>query len=171
VPHASVIVPIDIYPIVPDDVPAIARLARATWRDAYIEIISPEQIEYMLAQRYDHERLRIDTQDPQKWLHQACLDGALAGFAACEIYKGEFKLDKLYVHPDMQRKGIGAALVGHAASLAHEQGFPSIILAVNKKNGQAIHAYMRYGFHVRDKTITDIGNGFMMDDYIMEKLL
>ncbi|MDR2015174.1 MAG: GNAT family N-acetyltransferase [Azoarcus sp.] len=162
---------IDIRPITPDDVPAIASLARTTWLNAYANILSPEQIDYMLAQRYDHARLRTEAGDPQKWLRQACLDGILAGFAACEIHKGEFKLDKLYIHPDMQRKGIGAALVNHVATLARERGFSAMILAVNKQNEQGIHAYTQYGFRVRDKTVTDIGNGFVMDDYIMEKTL
>ncbi|MCL2645192.1 MAG: GNAT family N-acetyltransferase [Betaproteobacteria bacterium] len=163
--------PIDIRPITPDDVPAIVSLARATWLDTYTSIISLEQIDYMLAQRYDRERLCAETKDPQKWLRQACLDGVLAGFAACEIYKGEFKLDKLYIHPSMQRKGIGAALVDYAAALARKQGFSTMILAVNKQNEQAIRAYTLYGFHVRDKIETDIGSGFVMDDYVMEKKL
>ncbi|MCL2591077.1 MAG: GNAT family N-acetyltransferase [Betaproteobacteria bacterium] len=161
--------PIDIRPITPNDVSAIASLARTTWLDAYADILSPEQIEYMLAQRYDHERLCAETQDPQKWLRQASLNGVLAGFAACEVYKGEFKLDKLYIHPDMQRKGVGAALVNHVATIAREQGFSVMILAVNKHNERAIRAYNRYGFHVRDKIVTDIGSGFIMDDYVMEK--
>jgi ribosomal protein S18 acetylase RimI-like enzyme len=162
---------IDIRPITPADVPAIAGLARTTWLDAYAEIILPEQIDYMLAQRYDQTRLCLDTEDPQKWLRQACLDGVLAGFAACEIYKGEFKLDKLYILPEMQRKGIGAALVNHVAEIARERGFSAMILAVNKQNEQAIRAYTQYGFRVRDKAVTDIGHGFVMDDYIMEKTL
>jgi ribosomal protein S18 acetylase RimI-like enzyme len=163
--------PIDIRPITPDDVPAIVELARTTWLDAYGDIISPEQIDYMLAQRYDHARLRFDAEDPQKWLCQAYLDGVLAGFAACEIHKGEFKLDKLYIHPSMQRKGIGAALVGHVAAIARERGFFAMILAVNKQNEQAVRAYTQYGFRVREKAVTDIGHGFVMDDYIMEKPL
>ena len=162
---------VDICPILPDDVSAIVDLARTTWLDAYADFISPEQIDYMLAQRYDYAHLCAETEDPQKWLHQAHVDGVLAGFAACEIHKGEFKLDKLYIHPAMQRKGIGAALIEHAAAIAREQGFSAMILAVNKQNEQAIHAYTRYGFHVRDKTVTDIGNGFVMDDYVMEKTL
>ncbi|MCL2160614.1 MAG: GNAT family N-acetyltransferase [Betaproteobacteria bacterium] len=161
--------PIDIRPILPDDVPAIVGLARTTWLDAYKIIISPEQIDYMLAQRYNPARLCAEAEDPQKWLRQAYVDGVLAGFAACEIHKGEFKLDKLYIRPDMQRKGIGAALIEHTAAIAREQGFSSMILAVNKQNEQAIHAYTQYGFRVRDKTVTDIGNGFTMDDYVMEK--
>lgn len=163
--------PIDILPIAPENIPAIAALARATWLDAYAEIISLEQIDYMLAQRYDSARLRAEIADPQKWLHQALLDGVLAGFAACEICKSEFKLDKLYIRPDMQRKGVGAALVRHAATLAREHGFSAMILAVNKQNEQAIRAYTQYGFHIRDKIVADIGDSFVMDDYIMEKAL
>lgn len=160
---------IDIRPIAPEDLPTIAALARATWLDAYAGIISREQIDYMLAQRYDPERLKADTGNPEKWLHQVFIDGVRAGFAACEICGDEFKLDKLYIHPDMQRKGAGAALIAHAAALARDRGYPAMILAVNKNNAQALRAYDRYGFHVRDKTVTDIGNGFIMDDYIMEK--
>lgn len=163
--------PFEIRPIAPEDIPAIAALARTVWLDAYAETISPAQIDYMLAQRYDHARLLADLETPEKWLHQVFVDSARAGFAACEIYKGEFKIDKLYIHPDMQRRGIGAALVEHAAGLARERGFSAMILAVNKKNEQARRAYAKYGFRVRDKTVVDIGGGFVMDDYIMEKTL
>jgi ribosomal protein S18 acetylase RimI-like enzyme len=159
---------IDISPIEPVDIPAIVALARATWLDAYAGIISREQIDYMLAQRYARTGLEADIENPEKWLYQAFIDGTLAGFAACEICKGEFKLDKLYIHPGMQRRGAGAALVDHAAALARDRGYPGMILAVNKNNARAIRAYMKYGFRVRDKIVTDIGGGFVMDDYIME---
>ncbi|MDR0702166.1 MAG: GNAT family N-acetyltransferase [Azoarcus sp.] len=160
---------IDIRPIEPEDIPAIVALAKTTWLDAYAGIISSGQIDYMLAQRYARAGLETDIENPGKWLHQAFIDGMLAGFAACEICKGEFKLDKLYIHPAMQRKGAGAALVDHATALARGQGYPGMILAVNKNNARAIRAYMKYGFRVRDKVVTGIGGGFVMDDYIMEK--
>ncbi|MDR1463488.1 MAG: GNAT family N-acetyltransferase [Azoarcus sp.] len=160
---------IDIRPITPEDIFAIVTLARATWLDAYAGIIPREQIDYMLAQRYDRAGLEADIENPEKWLHQALIDGVLAGFAACEICNEEFKLDKLYIHPGMQRNGAGAALVAHAAALARGHGHSGMILAVNKHNEQAIRAYIKYGFRVRDKIVTPIGGGFVMDDYIMEK--
>ncbi|MDR3087740.1 MAG: GNAT family N-acetyltransferase [Azoarcus sp.] len=168
---------IDIRPISPEEVSAIAALARTVWLDAYSGILTRAQIDYMLAQRYSAAQLETDIAAPNKWLYQAFLDGFRAGYAACELCEGkgkgkaEFKLDKLYVHPAMQRRGIGAALVEHAATLARAEGFSAMILAVNKKNEQAIRAYTGYGFNVRDKTVTDIGNGFIMDDFIMEKKL
>jgi ribosomal protein S18 acetylase RimI-like enzyme len=159
---------IEIRPILPEDVPAIAELARIIWRDAYSGIITAGQIDYMLAQRYDHDRLRADLAHPRKWLVQAFLGDFRAGFACSEIDDAsEFKLDKLYIHPGAQRRGVGRALVAHVLANAKRQGFAAVILAVNKQNAQAIHAYTRYGFSIRAKTMTDIGGGYVMDDYIM----
>ncbi|MDR1423001.1 MAG: GNAT family N-acetyltransferase [Azoarcus sp.] len=160
---------IAIRPITPDDIGAIASLARAAWFSAYSDILPPGQIDYMLAQRYGHGRFDADLADPQKWLHQALIDDVRAGFATCDIHEGEFRLHELYIHPDMQHRGLGAALVAHAAGLAREHGYPALILAVNKNNAQAIRAYDKYGFRVRDEIVADIGGGFVMDDYIMEK--
>jgi ribosomal protein S18 acetylase RimI-like enzyme len=163
---------VTIRPIAPDDIPAIAALARTTWLSAYANILPHGQIDYMLAQRYSSERLKTDIEDARKWLHQAFVDDVRAGFAACEVHDGhdgELKLDKLYIHPDMQRRGVGGALIHHTASLARQHGFSTLILAVNKNNEQALHAYTKYGFRTREKTVTDIGGGFVMDDYIMEK--
>ncbi|MDR2261675.1 MAG: GNAT family N-acetyltransferase [Azoarcus sp.] len=162
---------IDIRPIAPDEAPAIAALAGVVWLDAYSGILSRAQIDYMLARRYDHARLRAECGDPAKWLRQAFAGDFRAGFAACEICGGAFKLDKLYVHPAMQRRGVGAALVAHAAALARGAGYSAMILAVNKNNAQALRAYAKYGFRVREAAVTDIGGGFEMDDYIMEKTL
>ena len=158
-----------IRPISPDDIDAIASLAHAAWFGAYGGILPPGQIDYMLAQRYGRGRFDADLADPQKWLHQAFIGDVRAGFATCDIHEGEFRLHELYIHPDMQHRGVGAVLAAHALSLAREHGYPALILAVNKNNAQAIRAYGKYGFQVRDKIVTDIGGGFVMDDYVMEK--
>jgi len=46
-----------------------------------------------------------------------------------------------------------------------------VILAVNKRNTAAINSYRKYGFAVREAIVDDIGHGFVMDDFIMEKML
>jgi ribosomal protein S18 acetylase RimI-like enzyme len=160
---------IDIKPIAPPDIPAIAALAREIWQAAYSGIICREQIDYMLEARYDHERLRNDLASPDKWLDQAFVDERRIGFACCELCKGEYKLDKLYIHPDLQRQGAGGALIAHVFARAKKLGYPCVILAVNKKNEKAIKAYHKHGFSIRESVRTDIGRGFVMDDYIMEK--
>ena len=160
---------IDIKPVTPPDVPAIAALARKIWQATYSDIITRQQIDYMLEQRYNSARLNDDLKAPDKWFDQIFADDHRAGFAACELCKVEYKLDKLYVHPDFQRKGLGGALITHAAARARKLGYPAVILAVNKHNENAIKAYQKHGFSVRESVETNIGQGFIMDDYIMEK--
>ena len=162
---------IQIRPVTPPDVPAISSLAREIWQATYPGIITQEQIDFMLEQRYGHERLYDDLEDADKWLDQAFQVDRRVGFAFSEIYKGEFKLDKLYIHPDVQRQGVGGQLIGHVAARAAKLGYPCVILQVNKRNAKAINSYMKYGFAVRTSTMDDIGGGFVMDDFVMEKKL
>lgn len=162
---------IEIRPITPPDVPAISALAREIWQASYPGIITQEQIDFMLEQRYGHERLYDDLEDADKWLDQAFLDGRRIGFAFSEIYKGEFKLDKLYIHPDVQRQGVGGQLIAHVAERAKKHGYPCVVLAVNKRNEKAINSYKKYGFTVRETIVDDIGQGYVMSDFVMEKKL
>lgn len=162
---------IEIRPVTPPDVPAIAALAREIWQATYPGIITQEQIDFMLEQRYGHERLYDDLEDLHKWLDQAFLDGRRIGFAFSEVYQGEFKLDKLYIHPEVQRRGVGGLLIGHVAERARREGYPCVILQVNKRNVNAINSYRKYGFEIREATVDDIGHGYVMDDYVMEKKL
>ena len=162
---------IEIRPVTPPDVPAISALAREIWQATYPGIITQEQIDFMLEQRYGHERLYDDLEDVHKWLDQAFYNGRRVGFAFSEIYKGEFKLDKLYIHPDVQRQGVGGQLIEHVAARAKKNGYPCVVLAVNKHNDKAIGSYKKYGFAVRESIVDDIGRGFVMDDFVMEKKL
>ena len=162
---------IQIRRVTPPDVPAISALAREIWQATYPGIITQEQIDFMLEQRYGHERLYDDLEDADKWLDQAFYDGRRVGFAFSEIRKGEFKLDKLYIPPDVQRKGVGGQLIEHVAARARKLGYPCVVLAVNKRNVNAIGSYRKYGFVVRESIVDDIGRGFVMDDYVMEKKL
>lgn len=162
---------IDIRPITPPEVPAIASLAREIWQASYPEIITQAQIDFMLEQRYGHERLYDDLEDAHKWLDQAFFDGRRVGFAFSELRGDEFKLDKLYIHPDVQRRGVGGQMIEHVAARARRLGHDCVILQVNKRNVKAINSYMKYGFVVRETMVDDIGSGYVMDDFVMEKKL
>ncbi|MBU6402017.1 MAG: GNAT family N-acetyltransferase [Verrucomicrobia bacterium] len=82
---------------------------------------------------------------------------------------GDLKLHKLYVHPAWQRRGLGTQLLRHVEQTARAGGFRTLVLSVNKANAQAIAAYRKNGFTVREAIVTDIGGGFVMDDYVMAK--
>ena len=153
------------------DVDAVARLARVVWQATYPPLISQAQIDHMLADRYAPDRIRAQLADPRHawWVAQG--DGAPLGFCHAYLEAPGCKLDKLYVHPDHQRRGIGAALLREAEAWARAREAKRLWLQVNRGNAQAIRAYEKYGFRVVASRVFDIGNGFVMDDHVMERTL
>jgi ribosomal protein S18 acetylase RimI-like enzyme len=98
-------------------------------------------------------------------------DGGLVAFAAWGPPGPSTKLHKLYVDPAHQRRGLGRGLVARVEELARAAGAGRLTLNVNKRNDAAVAAYRRWGFEVTSAVVLDIGGGFVMDDWIMEKAL
>jgi len=168
---AALRVSCEIGPLRLDEAEALVELAGRVWRAHYPGILSAEQIEYMLAQRYKPGLVRQLLARGDLWL--AARGGSdLVGFAhAHPLQAGDWKLDKLYVAADLQRHGIGGALIAAVAAEARKHAVQRLILRVNRQNHAAIQAYLKHGFKVADLIVEDIGNGFYMDDYIMLKEL
>jgi ribosomal protein S18 acetylase RimI-like enzyme len=156
-----------VRPLAEGESETLSRLAREIWLAHYPGIISREQIDYMLNERYSPAAIRAGMAG-QCW-RTAWLDGAMTGFAHGHAEEaGSWKLDKLYVHPRHQRQGIGRALVQAVAAAARAAGARRLLLRVNRHNTDALAAYARYGFRVYGEHVLDIGNGFVMDDYLLE---
>lgn len=162
-----------ISPLTAADVEPVAALARQVWQHTYPGIISQQQIDFMLAQRYSPQLLLAELSKPDIWWDKLTLDGQLAGFISCFLSTkaGEMKLDKLYVDPQRQRMGLGSRLVDDVVARACAAGCHTLMLAVNKGNERAIAAYRKQGFTVRESVCVDIGDGFVMDDFIMARSL
>jgi ribosomal protein S18 acetylase RimI-like enzyme len=154
-----------------DDADAVSALARIVWQATYPPLVSQAQIDAMLADRYAPQRIREQLDDPRQAWWGARTDQALAGFAHAGLDESGCKLDKLYVHPERQRHGIGAALLREVEAWARAQQARRLWLQVNRGNAQAIRAYEKYGFRIIESRVFDIGGGFVMDDHLMEKRL
>ncbi|MDP2057339.1 MAG: GNAT family N-acetyltransferase [Thiobacillus sp.] len=153
------------------DIDAVSALARVVWQATYPPLISQAPIDAMLADRYAPARVREQLDDPGHAWWVARQDPALAGFAHAIRDETGCKLDKLYVHPAQQRRGIGAALVRAVEDWARRQQARHLWLQVNRGNTQAIRAYEKYGFQIVASRVFDTGNGFVMDDHVMERVL
>lgn len=162
-----------IRPLADVDLERVALVAREIWYQHYPGIITVRQIEFMLKQRYRPEVIRAQLVAGQSWWYGAWAGDDLSGFAACEPGNHPFamKLDKLYVRLRYRGQGHGRALMEQAERLARERGCARIYLQVNKYNARSIQFYLRSGFAVSDAVRVEIGNGFVMDDYIMDRPL
>jgi ribosomal protein S18 acetylase RimI-like enzyme len=158
-----------IRPLETQDIECVSALAREIWRAHYPGIISVEQIEYMLAQRYDPAIIRAELAQGGKWWDVLVCSGDIVSFASCfpADEPGAMKFDKLYVHPRCQRRGYGSMLIEHVCARTARHGLRRLMLAVNRNNRNAIAAYRKHGFEIREAIVKDIGGGFVMDDYIM----
>jgi ribosomal protein S18 acetylase RimI-like enzyme len=162
-----------ILPVREADLPELIALARDIWYKHYPAIVSIEQIEYMLAQRYHPDVIREQLASREAWWDKLSIGAQMVGFSACEVGAdpSELKLDKLYVSYELRGRGLGSLLLRHIAQRAREAGFRAVYLQVNKNNHSAIRAYERNGFSIREAAQFDIGNGFIMDDFVMAKPL
>jgi ribosomal protein S18 acetylase RimI-like enzyme len=153
------------------DVERLIALAREIWYAHYSAIIGAAQIEYMLGQRYNLETVRAELRQRGLWWDKLVVGTEMAGFASYFLTQaaGEMKLDKLYVHPRHQRHGYGGMMIARACGVACSRGCNRLVLAVNKNNRSAIDTYLKHGFRIADAVVKDIGDGFVMDDYIMVK--
>lgn len=160
-----------IAPLAEGDIAAVIELAGVIWRHHYPGIVSMEQIDYMLAQRYTPAIMRAQMHSGNAWWDKAALDGRIMGFAQYELYERSMKLDKLYVHQDFQRRGYGGRMLAHVEEQARRRRLSAVRLNVNKHNVKSIAAYRKNGYEVVETVVADIGHGFVMDDCVMEKKL
>lgn len=155
-----------------DQVEIIHKLAHRTWPVSYKEMISPGQMKYMLNMMYSHESLEYQIEKQQHTFIIAYDDETPVGFAAYfpkyDISPAIYRLDKLYVLPDQQGKGIGKKLIDHIISIIKPQGAALLELTVNRNN-KALSFYQKLGFKITKEIDQPIGEGFFMNDYVMQK--
>lgn len=148
----------------------VQSIAHRTWPSTFANILNPEQIEYMLNWMYDLKMLESQLEKGHTFL-LAEENGGELGFAGFELNHSEgpkAKLHKIYLLPEAQGKGAGKALILEVAGRARKAGQKSLLLNVNKYNQKAIDFYLKIGFQEIYKEVIDIGNGYVMDDVVME---
>lgn len=162
-----------IKPAAGEHLPAIQELATIIWHAHYPGIISADQIDYMLGRMYSLPTLRAEIETQAIRYERLLIDDRLVGFAAFgpTAEPEDWKLHKLYLLPEQHRRGLGSQLLRHCETQARSFGARRLLLNVNKRNTKAIAAYQRNGYTFSASVQLDIGNGFVMDDFVMTKSL
>ena len=151
--------------------PIVKDLAYAIWPSAYREILSAEQLNYMLDNFYSIENLE-NQMDKGQVFELLFEDSNVVGFVAYEINckeTGLLKIHKIYLLPETQGKGFGKFMIDEVIKIAKENQQKGIFLNVNKYN-KAQFFYNKLGFNISKEEVIDIGNNYIMDDYQMELL-
>jgi GNAT superfamily N-acetyltransferase len=158
-------------PLTEQDFDTVARLADTIWRGHYGTMISMTQIDYMLDGRYTAENLRRYIDSDVRWMCVLWVDDEAAGYCSWSLGANpdEVKLEQLYLLPEHKGKGLGGLMMRAVEDACRTLGRPVLYLTVNKGNVDSIAIYRKSGFEVREEAVFDIGNGYVMDDYVMAK--
>lgn len=155
-----------------DELQYVQYVAYQTWPSTFKDILTLEQIQYMLEWMYNLDTLKQQF-DKGQHFYAVLEKDRYIGFTAIEFHHPEkeiVKIHKLYVLPEFHAKGVGKALVDQVRTAAKEEKMRAIVLNVNRFN-PAVSFYEKYGFKIIKEEVIDIGNGYVMDDYVMEMLV
>lgn len=156
-----------------DHIFIIKSLSDRIWPHTFQEILSKEQIAYMMEMMYSQDSLEKQMENGHHYL-LAEEDGEYLGYVSYELNYNNSditKVHKIYILPSLQGKGIGHSFIDTAAKIAKDNDNTELSLNVNRDNAKAINFYERMGFKIIKSEDNDIGCSYLMTDYVMNKKL
>ena len=152
-----------------EQIKILADTANIVWHEAFKNIITLAQIEYMI-EKFQSFNALSEVINKNNYLYYLIkFDNNVAGYTGLHEENEKLFLSKLYILKEYRGKQIASKTFEFVESLAKQKKLKSVWLTVNRNNKHAIDVYKHRGFVVTRTQVADIGNGFVMDDYVFEK--
>lgn len=148
----------------------IRELSEEIWPPTFASILTKQQIAYMMEMMYSPSSLNKQMSSGHQYII-ARRGNVNVGYLSYELNcreSGKTKIHKLYISPQHQRGGVGKAMVDYVTQQALQANNSALYLNVNKYNDKAIGFYKKHHFLLVKEEVIDIGDGFVMDDYVFE---
>lgn len=153
----------------PEDIALLAKTAKEIWDEYFINIITQEQIDYMTNKFLSVPALENAFKHEHYTYYLAFEDDQMIGFCGVKPDNDRLFLSKLYVRKEYRGRRISSMLFQEALNYVRDHDeLRAIYLTCNKYNENSLAIYKHKGFKTIDAVQTDIGHGFIMDDYIMQ---
>ena len=147
----------------------VAEIADRVWHQHYAGILEKPQIDYMV-EKFQSAGAVAQQIREQGYRYYLMQDGDdFAGYVAVQVGDGRLFLSKLYIEADYRGRGYARQTLDFLEERCRDNGLEAIWLTVNRHNAGSIAAYKKMGFVKTCEQAADIGGGFVMDDFIMEK--
>lgn len=163
----------ELYEAKCDDIWIVQSLAKQIWPPTFRDLMSAEQMDYMMNMMYSTDSLEKQMNEQNHKYLLLKEDDEYLGYLSYEVnYKNKpcTKIHKIYVLPSIQGKGLGRFLIEKATEIGKENNCEILSLNV-KRDNSALQFYKKMGFEVAGSEDIDIGNGYLMQDYILNKKL
>lgn len=158
-----------------EEIDTLAEMASTIWNEYWPALIGQAQTDYMVENFQSRPAIVRDMaeHDYEYWLieDETQPGSKIVGYTGghVEPETNRFFISKIYLLKDQRGKGYSSKAIKFYDELCKDRGLDAMYLTVNKGNEMAIRAYNAKDFKTIDSVVTDIGNGFVMDDYIMER--
>lgn len=149
---------------------SLCAIAEKVWHLTYDSLVPEGQVEYMLDKFQSDHAVKDQMERLNYRSYMAVCDGRDGGFVGFSPrYEGreEMFLSKVYLLPEFRGHGAVGKMMDLVAEETRREGLSKIRLTVNKGNAHAVEVYEHYGFRTVEKVASDIGSGYVMDDFIM----
>lgn len=154
------------------DIPLINEMASVVWPYTYSEMMSKEQLEYMFEMMYSFDSIEKQMTEKKHTYFILFKDNNPQAYISVHIPENKvLYIEKIYVLPNAQGKGYGNKMLKKAQEYAHSLSLDFLRLNLNRHNNNALNFYTHLGFKIISDRDLHIGQGFYMNDYIMEKQL
>ncbi|MCB0476674.1 MAG: GNAT family N-acetyltransferase [Crocinitomicaceae bacterium] len=150
-----------------ESIQQIEELGREIWTEHYTPIIGIEQVNYML-DKFQSARAITEQIGEGYLYYQLVEEGELIGYLAIQKREESLFLSKIYVRKDQRGKGFGRQAMEFVFDQAKAMNCEKVNLTVNKYNEGSIKSYEKMGFQNVGDAVFDIGEGFVMDDFLFE---
>ena len=149
------------------DIQNIAILANEIWHQHFIPIIGEAQVEYMVEKFQSYPAIKSQIENDGYEYYQIFSRHTMAGYTGIHQENNALFLSKLYIKKDFRGQHLATKALDFLIQLCKERGLGKIWLTCNKYNSNTLAVYDHLGFVITDEQVADIGNGFVMDDYIL----
>lgn len=146
----------------------LASIAKIIWEEHYIPIIGIEQTSYMLDKFQSAAAIKDQIEKQRIEYYFIVQDGKTIGYIAFRNEADAVFLSKYYVQKEHRGLGFGRTALDFVKAFAQQNNKDKIYLTVNRDNNLSIQQYHKMGFKITEEINAEIGNGYFMNDYIME---
>lgn len=160
----------EIFTVTEKDIQTTSNFAKNVFIDYYIDLIGLDQATYM-ANLFLSEQAIANLMKDNAVFKIVKQDNQIIGFYEYKKEDERIFLSKLYVDKNYRHSKVGSFMFNDLCTIAKNEGVKSIYLTVNKHNIPSYNIYLHWGFKVINSVVNDIGNNYVMDDYIMEYYL
>lgn len=165
---------IEFIPVVSQEqIKTLASMAEMVWNEWFGHLLSQGQIDYMIEKFQSFNALKLQIQEEGYEYFFLNVNGTNVGYTGIHVEEKEKKifLSKIYILKSFRGKKYSNETFEYLEHICQGKGLKSIWLTVNKYNENAIAVYIKKGFKNVRSQVTDIGSGYVMDDYVMEKVV